>query len=67
MCPVVRSVMDAGDVNLIIKYYFTVDFQYNVFKLTASSLSPGKSLRSGLVSSCLHSLHLAGGCKRRSE
>jgi len=30
-------------------------------ELTASSLSPKKSLKSGLSSSCLHSLHLAGG------
>ena len=30
-------------------------------KLTASSRSPGKSLKSGLLNSCLHSLHLAGG------
>ena len=34
--------------------------------LTASLLSPGKSLKSGLFNSCLHSLHLAGGYDERN-
>lgn len=34
--------------------------------LTASLLSPGKSLKSGLFNSCLHSLHFAGGYDERN-